>query len=77
MKEKGFSHLDIKCDNILLDDKLDVKIGDFGLAQQNSEGIEQQIFSEDYSAPEIYLKKMPYDGEKADIFSLGVTLFAL
>ncbi len=39
MKEKGFSHLDIKCDNILLDDKLDVKIGDFGLAQLNSEGI--------------------------------------
>jgi serine/threonine protein kinase len=30
-----------------------------------------------YRAPEICLRNFPYDGEKADVFSLAVVLFAI
>ena len=56
MKKKGFCHLDIKCENILLDDKINVKIGDFGYAQPaqpNSEDVEQERCSPFHKAPEI------------------------
>jgi len=77
MKEKGYSHLNINCENILLDINLTAKLSGFEFSQENSEGINIVTRSEHYRAPEIWLRQFPYDGEKADVFSLAVVLFAI
>ena len=80
--EKNICHLDIKIENILLDEKYDPKITDFGFAQKisDSKGIpllkNSIVGTPRYICPEIWLSK-PYKGIDADIFSLGVVLFNL
>ena len=84
LHSKGIVHRDIKLDNILLDDKYDIKISDFGIAAQ------LDLYSNPYSplrscltiagrmdfaAPEI-INKIKYD-YKVDIFSLGLTMLCL
>ncbi|KAF9401645.1 hypothetical protein BGZ94_005152 [Podila epigama] len=56
-----------------------VKLTDFGLAkviEPNAPLLTTRCGSEDYAAPEIILGQ-PYDGRQADIWSLGVLLYAL
>lgn len=56
-----------------------VKLTDFGLAKVIEQGaplLTIRCGSEDYAAPEIILGQ-PYDGRQADIWSLGVVLYAL
>ena len=80
--EKNICHLDIKIGNILLDEKYDPIIADFGLSQEisDSKGIPLQksdvVGSPSYACPQIWIKE-PYKGIDADIFSLGVVLFNL
>ena len=56
MQTKGYSHLDLKCDNILLDRNLIAKLGDFGFAQSNINGITKATGTDLYMAPEICLR---------------------
>ena len=84
LHSKGIVHRDIKLDNILLDDKYDIKISDFGIAAQldlysnpysplkSSLTIAGRM---DFAAPEI-INKIKYD-YKVDIFSLGLTILCL
>ena len=72
----NYCHKDIKIDNILLDEKFNPKINDFGFAKKYSNSLDEYIGTESHKAPEI-LEKKPYDGFKVDIFSLGVTLIHL
>jgi len=56
-----------------------VKLTDFGLAkviEQDAPLLSTRCGSEDYAAPEIILGQS-YDGREADIWSLGVVLYAL
>ena len=69
---KGICHLDIKAENIFLDCKFNIKIGDFGFSSTNS-FLEGDYGTRGYKAPEVTNDK-EYDGIKADIFSLGVLL---
>lgn len=56
---------------------MNVKIADFGFAtDRDLTCLSAQCGSPAYMAPEIILGKK-YDGRKADIFALGVTLFGL
>ena len=76
-------HRDIKLDNILLDDKNNIKISDFGIsAKAYSNGQQSPLDSNytlvgrrDFAAPEI-LKGIKYDF-KVDIFSAGLSMLYL
>lgn len=84
-------HRDLKPQNILFDEKgSSVKLGDFGLATVNSQGVQQDLIHRPwsqktehtqgvgtslYSAPE-QRKQVLYDN-KVDIYSLGVVLTEL
>ena len=77
-------HLDIKLDNILLDDHYNPIITDFGLSKQMKK-IEENKYEQfegkpmgtpNYICPQMWSYKK-FDGIKADIFSLGVVLLFL
>jgi len=80
--EKGVAHKDIKLENLILDPNSGiVTLIDFGLAYSFRKGRQHlcQDFagSREYAAPEIILTYGPFSAVKADIWSLGVTLYAL
>uniref|UniRef100_A0A4X2M879 non-specific serine/threonine protein kinase n=1 Tax=Vombatus ursinus TaxID=29139 RepID=A0A4X2M879_VOMUR len=75
----GIVHRDLKCENILLDDQGFVKLTDFGFA--NRTAVKNSLLSTfcgsvAYTAPEILMSKK-YNGEQADLWSLGVILYAM
>jgi len=74
----SISHRDVKLENILISEKLDITLIDFGLCGFVEENrlLREWCGSDNYLAPEI-CRRVPYDGYKADIFSSGVVLFAL
>ena len=79
--DSGICHLDLKLNNILLDEKFNPIICDFGLSTllkgvDNSYKLTKFCGTKAYKAPEIF-KRIPFDGIKADIFSLGGILFNL
>ena len=70
-------HRDIKLDNILLDKGMVVKICDFGVSRfvKSGQVINEQCGTPAYIAPEILLDK-GYEGCYADLWSLGVLIYA-
>ena len=82
MHEQHYVHLDIKLDNILLDDFFNVKLGDLGIAlcAKNTSGyIAHRRGTPKYMAPEVEKAsdKAPFNVFSADIYSLGVCLHLL
>ena len=74
----GIAHRDLKPENLLLDHQRNIKIVDFGLSNTFKPGelLETACGSPCYAAPEMIAGKH-YQGEKADIWSCGVILFAM
>lgn len=71
----GIVHRDIKLENIMLSSSLVIKLADFGYSTQSSDNyLLTNEGTTRYACPEI-LNKIPHNGVKADIFSLGVALF--
>jgi len=71
-------HRDIKLDNILIDKTGAVKLCDFGVSRVVKQGqlITEQCGTPAYIAPEI-LGEDGYEGFFADLWSLGVLLYAM
>ncbi|KAK3376849.1 hypothetical protein B0T24DRAFT_700834 [Lasiosphaeria ovina] len=72
-------HRDLKLENILLDKHENVKLCDFGFTREyegKSNYLQTFCGTVCYSAPEM-LKGEKYAGEKVDVWSLGVILYAL
>lgn len=79
MHEQGFVHLDIKLDNILLDEFFNLKLADLGIAlcaRGPAHYLTHKRGTNKYMAPEVESasNKAPYDVFKADIYSLGICL---
>ena len=82
MHNNKICHRDIKLENILLDENYNPKICDYGFVIPVHEGrkLKGKCGTKGYCAPEILKNKKEftgYDGIKADIFSLGISLLRL
>jgi serine/threonine protein kinase len=76
---KSCVHRDLKLENVLLDKHDNVKLCDFGFTREyEGKAAYLQTFCGTvcYSAPEM-LRGEKYAGEKVDVWSLGVILYAL
>jgi len=78
MHSKGIAHRDLKPENLLLDKQKRLKIVDFGLSNSYKEGetLKTACGSPCYAAPEMIAGKR-YNGLDVDIWSSGVTLYAM
>ena len=78
--KKGIYHLDLKLENILLDDNYNPKIYNFSssktIEESNNGKFSAPVGTPGYMPPQMILGE-EYNGEKADIFNLGIILFNL
>ena len=78
----GIAHMDIKLENILLDEFFNAKVADLGISLYVSEsnGMTHRVRGTKwYMAPEIshLLPSETYDAYKSDIYSLGMWLYIM
>jgi len=77
MNTKGVVHRDLKLENILVDQNMDLKVADFGFATYKKiDKLKSYRGTMTYMAPEIKLGQQ-YDGRQIDVFSTGVILFII
>jgi len=78
---KGYAHMDIKLDNILLDNYFNIKLSDFGSAIK----LGDEPFTSfrrgtpKYMAPEVLNLKEgeSFDAYKSDVYSLGIWIYLM
>jgi len=84
---KEIAHRDIKCENILLDRNLNIRLSDFGFAIPNITWfqdcandvfvkVDEYCGSLAYMAPEL-VKKIEYCPILSDVWSIGIVLYAM
>ncbi|XP_051994229.1 maternal embryonic leucine zipper kinase-like [Xyrauchen texanus] len=77
---QGYAHRDLKPENLLIDEDQNLKLIDFGLCAKPKGGLGYELMtccgSPAYAAPELIQGKA-YIGSEADVWSIGVLLYAL
>lgn len=79
---KGFVHLDLKPENMLLTKHCEIKVADFGLSfekhGEDGQGnfTRRRVGSPPYWSPELMLN-YEYSGVKADLYALAIILFIM
>jgi serine/threonine protein kinase len=79
---QGIHHRDLKLENILISSEGTAKVCDFGLASiralsgNTSQLCNTIVGTEDFASPEI-IQQIPYNAEKADMWSAGIILFTI
>lgn len=74
--EQNIVHRDLKLENILISKSGQVKVADFGFSRTVEDLAQTSCGSKSYASPEL-LQGQTYDAKKADIWSLGVVLYAM
>ncbi|CAD6194499.1 unnamed protein product [Caenorhabditis auriculariae] len=78
---QGYAHRDLKPENLLLTEEVHLKVIDFGLCAKaagrlETHHLETLCGSPAYAAPELIQGQL-YKGNEADVWSMGVLLYAL
>jgi len=75
LHQKNFIHRDIKPANILISNEGEVKIGDFGFAENALDAERLILGTPAYMSPEVVLAQKI--DERSDIFSMGIVLYEM
>ncbi|KAK2737634.1 Cell cycle serine/threonine-protein kinase cdc5/MSD2 [Onygenales sp. PD_40] len=82
MHKRNIAHRDLKMANLFLDQNMNIKVGDFGLAaiiltEKDEKRRRTLCGTPNYIAPEVLDKSKGGHNHQVDIWSLGVIFFAL
>jgi len=80
IQKMGYSHRDLKPENIFCrrnsENKLEVKVGDFGLCKKTGDVLTTIVGTGPYTAPEVFINRGHYD-QKCDVWSFACIIFVM
>jgi len=80
LHSKDYAHMDVKVDNILLEENFNCKLADMGTCVKTQNGMTtRRCGTKQYMAPEMLEghKETSYSAFKSDAYSLGVTIYVM
>ncbi|KAI7879488.1 kinase-like protein [Lichtheimia hyalospora FSU 10163] len=75
LHSQHYMHRDVKCENILLNHKGQVKLADFGLATPTTKNNSARLGTAKWMAPEV-VSETPYT-ESVDVWSMAITMIEM